>query len=421
MEILDRITPQIYRVIKRNQKLRDLVFPIWQLLQKIILWWRSLLNSNECIHPPKNICESLNDWVNTYSNQNQQKLPEYKVIYPKHTITRLLPKTINQNIHWQYQRNLKYQLPDAFVATIPNGRVWNDGYIITPDNILLKEFTTKSSFDRIKSSLSSLDKLPPLRTISGSLAVLSCDNGTGYYHWMFEVLPRLALLEKAGFKIQDIDYFLVNQYVSRFQIDTLNILGIQRQKIIESHWHPHIQAEQIIAPSLVGVPGQMGIPGQIPAWACDFLRQHFINHKVDKNKQSLRIYLNRSQTVYRRVENEVEIINFLSRFGFRNVATENLSIREQVELLSSAEIVVAPHGAGLTNLVFCQPGTKVIELLSPQAVSTLFWNLGNHMGLDYYYLLGEGEESTKPILALRENISINLHSLDKLLQLVGIK
>ncbi|AFY36227.1 DUF563 domain-containing protein [Calothrix sp. PCC 7507] len=417
MEILDRITPQIHRVIKRNRKLRDLALPIWQLLQKVTLWWHSLLNPNKFIPPPTSICESLNDWVNTYSTQNQKKLPEYKVIYPQHTITRLLPKTIDENVHWQYQRNLQYQLPDAFVATIPDGRVWNDGYIITPDNILLKEFTTKYSFDSIKTSLPSLDKLPPLHKLSGSLAVLSCDYGTGYYHWMFEVIPRLALLEKAGFKIQDIDYFLVNQHASRFQIDTLKDLGIQRHKIIESCWYPHIQAEQIIAPSLVGVPVQ------VPGWACDFLRHNFIDNKVAKNRQPLRIYLNRSQVVHRKVENEGEIIEFLSRFGFCNIATENLSIWEQAELLSSAEIVIAPHGAGLTNLVFCKPGTKVIELLSPKGVSTLFWALGNHVGLDYYYLLGEGEGLPEETYyhVLSENISINLHSLDKLLQLAGIK
>ena len=41
--------------------------------------------------------------------------------------------------------------------------------------------------------------------------------------------------------------------------------------------------------------------------------------------------------------------------------------REQVAVVRDARMVVAPHGAGLTNIVFCRPGTTVIEL------STGFW------------------------------------------------
>jgi hypothetical protein len=115
MELLDRITPQIYRVIKRNSKFRSLILPIWENLQKINLWWRYLLNSNEFRPTPKSVSESLKDWVNAYSKQNQQKLPEYTAIYPKHTITRLLPKTFDESVHWQYQQNLQCQLPDGSI------------------------------------------------------------------------------------------------------------------------------------------------------------------------------------------------------------------------------------------------------------------------------------------------------------------
>ena len=56
------------------------------------------------------------------------------------------------------------------------------------------------------------------------------------------------------------------------------------------------------------------------------------------------------------------------------VALEDLEFRDQVALFRDAETVVAPHGGGLTNLVFCDPGTKVIELF-PAANIDLYYRL----------------------------------------------
>ena len=48
--------------------------------------------------------------------------------------------------------------------------------------------------------------------------------------------------------------------------------------------------------------------------------------------------------------------------GFELVATELLSFKEQVRLFSEADIIVGPSGAAFANIIFCQPGTKVIPL-----------------------------------------------------------
>ncbi|MBD2431764.1 MULTISPECIES: glycosyltransferase family 61 protein [Fischerella] len=422
MQILDQITPQLYAIIKRDHRLKNLVMPIWQFLSKFAVWIRSLSNRSKFLPPPSGICQSVQDWVNTYPSATNQKPANYQVIYPSHTVTRALPKTIDANIHWKFRINQQRQLPDAFVATIPNGRVWGDGNVITPDNQLLAEVSKvigKGEYilDSAKHPIFFQEKLPPVQKISGSVAVLSSAGGTGYYHWLFDILPRLALLQKAEIAFEEIDKFLVNRYISRFQIETLNTLGIPRSKIIENHWNPHIEAEQLVVPALVGETSHM------PKWACDFLRENFLGDKTKQNKQTLRLYLNRTQVVHRKVENESEVIDFLSGMGFRNLSLETLSVAEQIELMAAAEVVIAPHGAGLTNIVFCQPGTKVIELLSPKAVNFMYWSLSNQVGLDYYYLLGEGEVPPEPIdpYANNDNILINLNSLFRVLELAEIR
>lgn len=49
-------------------------------------------------------------------------------------------------------------------------------------------------------------------------------------------------------------------------------------------------------------------------------------------------------------------------FGFETVYAEDLSFDEQRNLFFETKILVTPHGAGLTNVLFMQPGTKVLEL-----------------------------------------------------------
>ncbi|NET60866.1 MAG: glycosyltransferase family 61 protein, partial [Symploca sp. SIO2E6] len=93
--------------------------------------------------------------------------------------------------------------------------------------------------------------------------------------------------------------------------------------------------------------------------------------------------------------------------------------------LAQAQVVVAPHGSGLTNTVFCSPGTKVIEIFSPNYVYHCYWLLSNLVGLEYYYLLGE----TLPGYILHqliypnsriEDIFVNLDELSKIMKFAGV-
>jgi hypothetical protein len=81
----------------------------------------------------------------------------------------------------------------------------------------------------------------------------------------------------------------------------------------------------------------------------------------------------------------------LDKHGFQPVFCEGLSFQRKGELFFAAEAVVAAHGAGLTHLDFCRPGTKVVEFFSPGYVNNVFWSLANAAALDYGCVLGEGQ------------------------------
>jgi len=44
-----------------------------------------------------------------------------------------------------------------------------------------------------------------------------------------------------------------------------------------------------------------------------------------------------------------------------------MSVLEQIELFSNADVVIGTHGAGLANILFCKPNTKVIEIFQARS------------------------------------------------------
>ena len=62
----------------------------------------------------------------------------------------------------------------------------------------------------------------------------------------------------------------------------------------------------------------------------------------------------------RRMLNSDELL--LKLKGWETVTLENLSIKDQIKTFAEASHVLAAHGAGMVNLLWCQPGTKVIEI-----------------------------------------------------------
>ena len=57
-------------------------------------------------------------------------------------------------------------------------------------------------------------------------------------------------------------------------------------------------------------------------------------------------------------------------------------------------MIVSPGGAGLSNIVFASPGTKVIEMQTRSFPQMDTWDLANRVGLNHYFVLPE--ESSRP-------------------------
>lgn len=96
------------------------------------------------------------------------------------------------------------------------------------------------------------------------------------------------------------------------------------------------------------------------------------------------IYITRRKARVRRVANEEELLQVLLEYGFETYALEDMTFAEQVLLFHDANVVVAPHGAGLANILFSGE-IKVLELTSPLQTLAYFM-ICQTLGQEYHYL-----------------------------------
>jgi capsular polysaccharide biosynthesis protein len=360
--------------------------------------------------PPRRIILETRQWA-AESTQDGRK---YTELMPAQTLQRRAPGSFRA-VDWRIRNDLRHTNPPLFVATIPGGRVVGPhGSIITSDDTLLSDLSPIWFFKPQQHPLFWRFRLPPTKRLKGTYASLARLSGWNYAHWVLELLPRLGILEKAGIDWRQLDGLILNGPKSGWKCEMLDMLGVPEEKRIFLGPGDHFECETLIAPSYVCTGHGF------PSWMVEYLQAAFAAYKSTSDKKT-RIYIARGKAAYRQILNEPEVIRLLERYRYQITFCEELSFKKKIELFSSAEAVVAAHGAGLTHLAFCPPRTRVLEIFSPSYVNPSFVELSNAADLDYYYITGQGAlppENRDPHKA-EQDITVDLPTLEKALKQFG--
>ena len=275
---------------------------------------------------------------------------------------------------------------ETFILTIPNGQVTGcDGWIIVQDSII-NELIWQNVYLH-KDALQQAKKNAPLIK-EGRVAVIAQTGNLYYYHWMVEVLGRLALLEMQGIEY---DYLYV-PLITPFMKETLELWGINPSKIIVASDDTMVIANELIVPSLVSHVAVHGLP-RLVHYIPDYL-VHYIRTKlllaVEQQKHThqfnKKVFISRQDAASRKIINEDEVFALFEAQGFTRYHLTKLSILEQIVLFKNAETIVGSIGSGLTNILFCHPKVKIIELYQARRDSTI-WNLSQMIGLRNHHCI----------------------------------
>ena len=304
----------------------------------------------------------------------RQVLPAHDVTGDLLAVSQVRAQIDNPVAREQYDRQLQGTVIQpgvpSFVATLTTGHVTHDsGVVMVGGDAVLEDVSGLGFAGDNPTNPLRLSHLPRPHLTPDTVAVLTTGSNHNYYHWLLEAIPRLDLYERSGVAI-DRFYSPIH---TRFQRETLALLGIPRDRIVPATRHAHLAPARLVASSFHGTLSRM---------KTEFLFRRLTAHVGPWAGPTPRIFISRRGP--RSIVNETEVLRALRPLGFQRHRLESMPLAEQIALFHRAECVIGPHGAGLTNLAFCRPRTKVVEIGTPYRPWACFYEIAHHRGLDYH-------------------------------------
>lgn len=206
-----------------------------------------------------------------------------------------------------------------------------------------------------------------------------------YTHWLLDTLPRLLFWVDQGHDLRDFDYFLFAGITTKFHRQTLELLGIPDDKVITRARHGSLFSADHF--TTVSAP-RTRFASHPDLYAR--VRDLFLGNRTRKDR-TRRVYISRGKAGRRRVTNEQDLEPVFKHYGIEVLHLEDYSISETAAIINAASHIIAPHGAGLANLVFAGAGAKVLELYSAH-LSHEYWIISHQQGLEYHVFEAHGPD-----------------------------
>lgn len=296
----------------------------------------------------------------------------------------------------------------ALIYRLRNVDFWAryGGSVVTSDNKLLADLSPEV-WGIANHPLFSQFVLPARRTLTGRTAIVVTPEAPGnYYHWLIDLLPRVALLQLAS---QQFDRLLLNGSGAGYERASLDALKIPGHKMQYVNSRERFQIEEAIIPSMDH------FAKAIAPWKVELLRRlrQSANEVSAVGRDSveptflaappLRLYISRRRSAVRRIINEADLEQILRAANFQIVELEQKPWSEQIGLFSAAEVILAPHGAALANMVFAEPGTLVAEIGTRPGYKDFYWQLAAAARLRYRFIEARPSSVAKAAFRAVEN------------------
>ncbi len=237
-------------------------------------------------------------------------------------------------------------------------------------------------------------RLKPKISIDSGVWIIN-NKSENYFHWMTESLARVLSFQKLNKKARILlpDHFDNLEFVSK----TLDMLNVEYTTYSSEN--------------LIKVKNLFLTTHTAPAGNYNSNIILDLHSKLNKGTESVhgkRLWLSRKFSNRRILLNEEEIAPILNHYGIQIIYPELLSYSEQCELYRKAEFIGGVAGAALTNMLFMQKKSTVLELRAENDdLNNCHYSLASTLKNNFYYLICENDSddnSTVNVNHLKDNL-----------------
>lgn len=255
---------------------------------------------------------------------------------------------------------MRFDFPEIWAASFENARSLGQGILIADDRRLVVD--GKGLYGRQLKLFSpnlyrvgqkaAVVGVPPAQHAIMDSAILLIGSDFNYYHWLLETLPALKMLADSPLASDATIFF--QGAPAPFQIDSLRRTVPRGTRLatlehdIGRYWFARINHVQ--NSSAYTVPNPAAVR----------MMRGILSRHLPEPTPGKRVYLSRGSVRSRPTQNEKSVRRLMARYGVEYVDTGTMTFDQQIEFFKDVEMIVAPTGAALTNLLFCPDATRVV-------------------------------------------------------------
>jgi hypothetical protein len=199
------------------------------------------------------------------------------------------------------------------------------------------------------------------------------EHSANFYHWLFECLPRLLffLQNRSAVPADTKLTVLVEENILPAAHDSLRRVINFPFEIETVRRGELVQCDKLyyVSPFWYSLDNSKHPVDPHHDYAVDRLAVEMIRNTFRPLMKSApaarRIFLPRAATQARRISNAAEVEALMRKNGFEIIHPHLYSFAAQIELFSTAQLVVGASGAAFSNLVFMPAGAKAV-IFSPK-------------------------------------------------------
>lgn len=305
-------------------------------------------------------------------------------------------------------------LDAAFVIELPDAEVIGKGIVVdNTGSVVLESTLFQRQYLRrsYQNHLIAFRRWLPATHHTFALSLINYLD-RNYFHWMMESVGRLMLVREQ--LVDPTLEILIDADAPRFVRESIGFLFDVDQQRIVNDGSRRRRVDRLLLPSFPHTRNEgTGWANIYPPEMIRWINRTALE-RIGPAGAKRNVIITRRNADQRRMLNAQAIIDRFPEKCFTIIEPEELSFREQVALFADAGIIIAMHGAGLTNLLFARDA-QVIEFypqVREEKDSSYFFQITSALGLRHCLLEYKPYNAEQDLVIAADQLGLLENRLD---------